>query len=72
MPGGDLDEPMGEHDSCSVFRDLAEMEYPYTDWCGFLPEGHPAISDDPLFEASLKQGATHGDSDGQHMPTKWL
>ena len=63
VPGGDLDEPMGEYDSsAAVLRDLAEMDHPFTRiGVASYPEGHPAISDDLLFEAlSAKQGiATH-------------
>ena len=63
VPGGDLDSPMGEYDSsAAVLRDLSEMDHPFT--CvgvASYPEGHPAISDDVLFEAlEAKQGiATH-------------
>ena len=42
VPGGDLDEPMGEYDSsAAVLRDLAEMDHPFTDWCGLLSRGAP-------------------------------
>ena len=63
VPGGDLDEPMGEYDSsAAVLQDLAEMDHPFTRiGVASYPEGHPAISDDLLFEAlAAKQGiATH-------------
>ena len=63
VPGGDLDSPMGEYDSsAAVLRDLSEMDHPFTRvGVASYPEGHPAISDDVLFEAlEAKQGiATH-------------
>jgi methylenetetrahydrofolate reductase (NADPH) len=63
VPGGDLYSPMGDYDSsAAVLRDLSEMDHPVTRiGVASYPEGHPAISDDILFEAlEAKQGiATH-------------
>ena len=63
VPGGDLDQPMGDYNSsAAVLNDLSEMDHPFTRiGVASYPEGHPAIPDDILFDAlAAKQGiATH-------------
>jgi methylenetetrahydrofolate reductase (NADPH) len=52
VPGGDAPKPVGEYSKAlELLRDIADFEHRFTD-IGIAghPEGHPAVSDDVLFE----------------------